>query len=103
MLQNIMQLTMSMSIIGTATISMLSTRGSHRKKGWSTCSVRIHHPTVRPSGIDGAPIKRLVAFRQVYVAAGAATTMTFNLNSYNDFSIVTNDAYELLPSRDIPS
>ncbi|XP_042516064.1 beta-xylosidase/alpha-L-arabinofuranosidase 1-like [Macadamia integrifolia] len=56
--------------------------------------------SVPPSGIVGAPIKRLAAFKRVFVAAGTSQIVDFMLNACNDFSIVTEDAYEILPSGD---
>ncbi|XP_043710651.1 beta-D-xylosidase 4-like [Telopea speciosissima] len=54
--------------------------------------------SVPPSGIVGAPIKRLVGFKRVFVVAGKSQVVSFKLNGCHDFSIVTDDAYELLPS-----
>ncbi|XP_043708568.1 beta-xylosidase/alpha-L-arabinofuranosidase 1-like [Telopea speciosissima] len=54
--------------------------------------------SVPPSGIVGTPIKRLVGFKRVFVAAGTSQVVLFKLNACRDFNIVTDDAYELLPS-----
>ncbi|XP_042518677.1 probable beta-D-xylosidase 2 [Macadamia integrifolia] len=54
--------------------------------------------SIPPSGIAGAPIKRLVAFKRVFLVAGTSQVVPFNLNACRDFSIIADDAYELLPS-----
>ncbi|KAF6172219.1 hypothetical protein GIB67_024841 [Kingdonia uniflora] len=54
--------------------------------------------TVPPSNIAGTPIKRLVAFKRVFLRAGESQPVIFNLNACKIFSIITDNAYELLPA-----
>ncbi|KAF6172220.1 hypothetical protein GIB67_024842 [Kingdonia uniflora] len=54
--------------------------------------------SVPPSNIAGTPIKRLVAFRRVFLRVGEVKTLSFKLNACKSFSIIADDAYELLPT-----
>lgn len=54
--------------------------------------------TVPPAEVDGAPLKQLVAFRRVRVAAGAAVEVAFALNVCKAFAIVEETAYTVVPS-----
>ncbi|XP_008810094.3 probable beta-D-xylosidase 2 [Phoenix dactylifera] len=51
-----------------------------------------------PQGLDDAPIKQVIGFQSVFVAAGATEVVTFKLISCNTLSIVTGSAYVALPA-----
>ncbi|EMS47521.1 Beta-D-xylosidase 3 [Triticum urartu] len=48
--------------------------------------------------VDDAPLKQLVAFRRVFVPAGAAVQVPFTLNVCKAFAIVEETAYTVVPS-----
>ncbi|XBI47698.1 hypothetical protein VPH35_111589 [Triticum aestivum] len=54
--------------------------------------------TVPPAEVDDAPLKQLVAFRRVFVPAGAAVQVPFTLNVCKAFAIVEETAYTVVPS-----
>ncbi|KAF8401238.1 hypothetical protein HHK36_012170 [Tetracentron sinense] len=54
--------------------------------------------SVPPSNIAGAPIKRLVGFNRVFLRAGEAQVVKFTLNACKSFSIIGEDAYEVVPA-----
>ncbi|KAF0916926.1 hypothetical protein E2562_015100 [Oryza meyeriana var. granulata] len=54
--------------------------------------------TVPPPEVDDAPLKQLVAFRRVQVAAGGAVEVPFTLNVCKAFAIVEETAYTVVPS-----
>ncbi|GLT91428.1 hypothetical protein SLE2022_093160 [Rubroshorea leprosula] len=49
-------------------------------------------------GIDGAPIKQLIGFQRVNVAAGQNVKVKFSFNVCDSFNIIDAAAYNLLPS-----
>lgn len=51
-----------------------------------------------PQGIVGAPIKQVIGFQSVFVAAGQTQVVTFSINSCKTLSIVTGSAYVALPT-----
>uniref|UniRef100_A0A0A9A1L6 Fibronectin type III-like domain-containing protein n=1 Tax=Arundo donax TaxID=35708 RepID=A0A0A9A1L6_ARUDO len=54
--------------------------------------------TAPPPEVDDAPLKQLVAFRRVFVPAGAAVDVPFVLNVCKAFGIVEETAYTVVPS-----
>jgi beta-D-xylosidase 4 len=54
--------------------------------------------TTPPAEVGDAPLKQLVAFRRVFVPAGAAVEVPFTLNVCGDFAIVEETAYTVVPS-----
>ena len=54
--------------------------------------------TAPPAEVGDAPRKQLVAFRRVFVPAGAAVEVPFALNVCRDFAIVEETAYTVVPS-----
>ncbi|OMO61256.1 hypothetical protein COLO4_33497 [Corchorus olitorius] len=54
--------------------------------------------TVAPKEIDGTPIKQLVGFERVFVAAKGSKKVKFALNACKSFNIVNFSGYKLLPS-----
>ncbi|CAO2173914.1 unnamed protein product [Urochloa humidicola] len=54
--------------------------------------------TAPPAEVGDAPLKQLVAFRRVFVPAGAAVEVPFELNLCRDFAIVEETAYTVVPS-----
>ncbi|XP_073294678.1 probable beta-D-xylosidase 5 [Primulina huaijiensis] len=53
---------------------------------------------VPPSGIVDAPIKQVVAFRRVFVAAGKSEKASFVLNACKSLGVVDYKGYNLIPS-----
>ncbi|CAO2201765.1 unnamed protein product [Urochloa humidicola] len=51
-----------------------------------------------PAVVGDAPIKQLVAFRRVFMPAGATVEVPFELNLCRDFTIVEETAYTVVPS-----
>nr|CAD1821887.1 unnamed protein product [Ananas comosus var. bracteatus] len=51
-----------------------------------------------PEGIIGAPIKQVIGFQRVFVAAGKSEVASFKLQSCRSLSIVTGSAYVALPA-----
>ncbi|GLT91257.1 hypothetical protein SLE2022_091530 [Rubroshorea leprosula] len=51
-----------------------------------------------PPGIVGAPIKQLIGFQRVHVAAGQNVKVKFSFNACDSFNIIDAAAYNLLPS-----
>ncbi|KAK4491600.1 hypothetical protein RD792_002354 [Penstemon davidsonii] len=51
-----------------------------------------------PSGISEAPIKQLVAFKRIFVAAGGSKKVGFELNACKNLGIDDFRGYNLLPS-----
>ncbi|RLM93923.1 hypothetical protein C2845_PM08G10990 [Panicum miliaceum] len=54
--------------------------------------------TAPPAEVGDAPRKQLVAFRRVFVPAGAAVEVPFTLNVCRDLAIVEETAYTVVPS-----
>ncbi|KAK3164189.1 hypothetical protein QOZ80_1AG0013920 [Eleusine coracana subsp. coracana] len=54
--------------------------------------------TAPPPEVDEAPIKQLVAFRRVFVPAGANVDVAFDLNVCKAFGIVEKTAYTVVPA-----
>lgn len=54
--------------------------------------------TAPPPEVGDAPLKQLVAFRRVFVPAGAAVDVPFALNVCKTFAIVEETAYTVVPS-----
>ena len=54
--------------------------------------------TAPPAEVGDAPRKQLVAFRRVFVPAGAAVEVPFALNVCRDLAIVEETAYTVVPS-----
>ncbi|KAL6627754.1 hypothetical protein ACP70R_031480 [Stipagrostis hirtigluma subsp. patula] len=54
--------------------------------------------TAPPTEVDDAPMKQLVAFRRVFVPAGAAVDVPFTLSVCKAFAIVEETAYTVVPS-----
>jgi beta-D-xylosidase 4 len=54
--------------------------------------------TAPPPEVGDAPLKQLVAFRRVFVPAGAAVDVPFALNVCETFAIVEETAYTVVPS-----
>ncbi|CAL4976676.1 unnamed protein product [Urochloa decumbens] len=54
--------------------------------------------TAPPAEVGDAPLKQLVAFRRVFVPAGGAVEVPFELNLCGDFAIVEETAYNVVPS-----
>ncbi|URE40679.1 Glycosyl hydrolase family 3 N terminal domain [Musa troglodytarum] len=50
-----------------------------------------------PAGVAGAPIKQVVAFRRVFVLAGASSSVKFSIDACKSLSIVEKTAYKVLP------
>ncbi|XP_006840294.3 beta-xylosidase/alpha-L-arabinofuranosidase 1 [Amborella trichopoda] len=53
---------------------------------------------VLPVGLEGAPIKQLVAFQRVHVLAGRSETVKFKLNVCESLYVVDSSAYKLVPA-----
>ena len=51
-----------------------------------------------PREIEGAPLRKLVAYRKVFLPSGAAKTVRFRLNSCSALSLVERTAYTVLPA-----
>ncbi|CAL4957020.1 unnamed protein product [Urochloa decumbens] len=54
--------------------------------------------TAPPAEVGDAPLKQLVAFRRVFVPAGGAVEVPFELNVCGDFAIVEETAYTVVPA-----
>ncbi|CAO2207972.1 unnamed protein product [Urochloa humidicola] len=54
--------------------------------------------TAPPPEVGDAPIKQLVAFRRVFVPAGGAVEVPFELNVCGGFAIVEETAYTVVPA-----
>ncbi|RRT38438.1 hypothetical protein B296_00048985 [Ensete ventricosum] len=50
-----------------------------------------------PAGVAGAHIKQVVAFRRVFLPAGASSSVKFSMDACKSLSIVEKTAYKVLP------
>ena len=51
-----------------------------------------------PKGIVGTPIKKVIGFERVFVAAGGSQNVNFELDACKSFNLIDVSAYNLLPS-----
>ncbi|CAI9787991.1 unnamed protein product [Fraxinus pennsylvanica] len=51
-----------------------------------------------PAGIQGAPIKQVIAFDKVFLAAGESQKVPFKLNACKSLGVVSFNGYTLLPA-----